>query len=71
DLWAQTTQEDYVYVKCAVGLLNELRILWRNEKHPDNIMEKKDPCENHITITQTGRIIEELFFNLEVPYIST
>jgi hypothetical protein len=47
------------------------RRLWRNDKHPSHVMDKKNPPENHITVTQTGHLIDELLFDLEVPYILT
>ncbi|CAG8585116.1 16041_t:CDS:2, partial [Cetraspora pellucida] len=34
-------------------------------------MDKRNPPENHITVTQTGHLIDELFFGLDAPYILT
>ncbi|GBB84571.1 hypothetical protein RclHR1_11130008 [Rhizophagus clarus] len=53
------------------GKTSHIRRLWRNEKHSSHGIDKKDPPENHITVTQTGHLIDELLFDLEVPYILT
>ncbi|CAG8764289.1 1666_t:CDS:2, partial [Racocetra persica] len=70
-LQGHVSKQDESYVRCAIGLLNRLRHFWRNEKHPVHGMDKKNPPENHITVTQTGHLIDELFFGLDAPYILT
>ncbi|CAG8662009.1 1704_t:CDS:2 [Ambispora gerdemannii] len=70
DLQGHVSKQDEPYA-FALTSVQFSRHFWRNEKHPGHDMDKRNPPENHITVTQTGHLIDELFFGLDAPYILT
>ncbi|RIB23890.1 hypothetical protein C2G38_2032325 [Gigaspora rosea] len=58
-------------LQCRVSKQDESYAFVLTSMYPDHGMDSKDPPENHITITQTGHLIDEFLFSLDVPYILT